>query len=457
MLACPGTSSSQNRRPDWRCIRATRTFLTGRQSSDLLDRPAPKDPHHMPFATATLLAEDVAALIEPEILLLWLLVIITGVAMLVRRIKLPYTVALVIVGLILAALRIDIGLDVTSELILLVLVPPLIFESALHLNWHELRRDLTPVLLMAVPGVIIASLVVGGLVYVLLDIPFAYALAFGALISATDPVAVISFFRSLGVERRLSVLMEGESLLNDGVAIVLFSLALTLAGHEGESLAFVPAILEFLRVAFGGIAVGLIAGFAAAHLVVKRVDDHLIENTVTLALSIGVFVIAESQHLSGILAVVAAGIYTGTFVSRRYMSENTTTAIYSFWELLAYIVTSILFLLLGLRIDIGDLPLNVVPILVAIAAILFSRALVVYTVGRSSQAFAWRIPRSFSHVMYWGGLRGAISVALALSLSGPHAARLQVMTFGVVLFTLMVQGLSIEGLIRRLRLDEAAP
>ena len=311
-------------------------------------------------------------------------------------------------------------------------------------------------MLMAVPGVLIATLVVAGLVYWLIDIPFAYAVAFGALISATDPVAVISFFRNLGVNKRLSVLVEGESLLNDGVAIVIFSLALTVAGTAGESLVLSEAIIEFLRVALGGVAVGLIAGVAVAHLIVKRVDDHLIENTAMLALAIGTFVLAEELHVSGILAVVAAGIYTGTFVSKRYMSEKTTDAIYSFWELLAYIVTSILFLLMGLRINLGDLLPNLLPIGVAIAAILISRALVVYAVGGISRRYAWKIPRAFSHVMYWGGLRGAISVALALSLTGPYAAQLQIMTFGVVLFTLLVQGLSIETVIRRLGLEKVA-
>jgi CPA1 family monovalent cation:H+ antiporter len=174
----------------------------------------------------------------------------------------------------------------------------------------------------------------------------------------------------------------------------------------------------------------------------------------------GAFIIAEEFHVSGILAVVAAGIYTGTFVSPRYMSDKTTTAVYNFWELLAYIVTSIVFLLLGLRININDLLQNILPILIAIAAILISRALVVYTVGRISQRFTWKIPRPFSHVMYWGGLRGAISLALALSLNGPYAARLQVMTFGVVLFTLLFQGVTIERLIKQLGLsgdkDEAA-
>ena len=138
------------------------------------------------------------------------------------------------------------------------------------------------------------------------------------------------------------------------------------------------------------------------------------------------------------------------------MSEKNTDAIYSFWELLAYIVTSILFLLMGLRINLGDLLPNLLPIGVAIAAILISRALVVYAVGGISRRYAWKIPRAFSHVMYWGGLRGAISVALALSLTGPYAAQLQIMTFGVVLFTLLVQGLSIETVIRRLGLEKVA-
>ncbi len=387
-----------------------------------------------------------------EMVLFILLVIITGVAMLVRRVPVPYTVALVVVGLALSIFNPGIGINITSDLILLILVPPLIFESALHLDWRDLRKELTPVLLMAVPGVLIASFVVGGLVYWWLKIPFAYAVAFGALISATDPVAVVAFFRSLGVGKRLTVLVEGESLLNDGVAIVIFSVAMTVAGVTGEEFHLTSALFEFLSVALGGIAIGLLLAIAVAHLVVKRVDDHLIENTVIMALAVGVFVIAEEFHVSGILAVVTAGIYTGTFVSEQYMSPKTETAVYAFWELLAYVITSVVFLLLGLRIKVVDLLVNSVPIGVAIIGILVSRALVVYAISGLSQRYIWKIPRSFSHVMYWGGLRGAISLALALSLTGPYAAQLQVMTFGVVLFTLLVQGLTIERLINRLGL-----
>ncbi len=391
-----------------------------------------------------------------ENVLFILLLIITATAMLARRLRLPYTVVLVLVGLALAIFDINIGVDITSDLILLILVPPLVFESALHLNWQDLRKDIVPVLLMAVPGILIASFVVGALVYWLLDIPFAYAVAFGALISATDPVAVVAFFRSLGVGRRLIVLVEGESLLNDGVAIVIFSIALSIAKRADGELQLAEAFGEFLRVEVGGIVVGLLLAIAIAHLVVKRVDDHLIENTVTMALAIGAFLIAEGLHVSGILAVVAAGVYTGTFVSLRYMSSKTETAVYDFWELLAYIITSIVFLLVGLRIDVADLVGYSAPILIAIAAILISRALIVYAVGLLSQGYHWKIPLSFSHIMYWGGLRGAISLALALSLTGPYAVQLQVMTFGVVLFTLLVQGLTIEHLITRLGVEESA-
>lgn len=404
-------------------------------------------------------------LLQRQILFVIIMLVITGVALLVRRVRIPYTVALVLVGLVLVLIPtrgvrgLPLGLaeeltsglsgELTSEIILAFLVPPLIFEAALHLGWQRLKQALVPILLMAVPGVLIGTFIVSELVSLQLGIPLAVALIFGALISATDPVAVIAFFRSLGVERELSILVEGESLLNDGVAVVLFTLAIAAVNNE---LTPTPAkvLLEFAQVAGGGVVVGLLTGFAVAQ-VLERVDDHLIETTLTMTLAVGSFVLAEQFHVSGILAVVSAGVLIGS-TSLQRVSPTTRISLENFWELMAFLANSVIFLLLGLQIDLAELVANIKLIIIAVVAILVSRAVVVYAMTWVSSRLSRPVPLRWRHVMYWGGLRGAVSLALALSLRGAYARQIQLMTFGVVLFTLLVQGLTIERLIKELNL-----
>lgn len=402
--------------------------------------------------------------LQTELGFVLLLTIAAIVAIVIRRVRLPYTVALVLVGLVLALFPDFLGFEVGHDLILFLLVPPLIFEAATHLSWERLRADLAPVLLLAVVGTFAGTALVTAIVVPTLGLPVALAVVFGALISATDPVAVIAFFRSLGVSKRLTVLVEGESLFNDGVAIVVFSLALSLVAALAEGGAppsLTEALLRFLTVAFGGLAVGIVLGYVVSHIVLKNLDDHLIETTVTLALAFGAFAIAEQFHWSGILAVVAAGLFVGN-VGFRNTSPTTKLSIDRFWEFLAFVANSLVFLLIGLRIEILDFGRYVLPVLVAVAAVLVSRAVVVYSLTWVHAALGARrpVPLAYRHVMFWGGLRGAISLALVLTLSGAEgvpdglAEEIQIMTFGVVLFTLLVQGTTIERLLRRLGLAD---
>jgi CPA1 family monovalent cation:H+ antiporter len=411
-------------------------------------------------------ADETSGLLEAELSVVILLTIGALVAMLVRRIKVPYTVALVLMGLLLSFFPDFLQLEISKDLILAVLVPPLIFEATLHIPWRRLRADLAPILSFAVFGTLLGTVATAALAVQFVDVEWAAAIAFGALISATDPVAVIAFFRTLGVSKRLSILVEGESLFNDGVAIVVFTIATGL-GVAGEFV-LSDALAEFAIVAFGGLAVGAILGYVVSNVILRNLDDHLIETAVTVALAFGSFLVAEEfgliigvdgLHLSGILAVVAAGLMVGN-IGFHNTSPTTRLTLENFWEFLSFIVNSLVFLLLGLRIDIGQTTSNLGAILVAIAAILVTRLVIVY--GFTALHNGWRpnrrISTGFQHVMFWGGLRGAISLALALTLGEFFDDRttevLQVMTFGVVLFTLLIQGTTISPLIRRLGLSQ---
>jgi CPA1 family monovalent cation:H+ antiporter len=388
--------------------------------------------------------------IYTETLVIELLLIVSLVAMAVRRLRIPYTVALVIAGLIMT-FRQPVVIDLTPELILALFVPPLVFEAAFHLSVTELQHNLVSILILAVPGVILTMLIVGGLVALGASLSLPVALVFGALIAATDPVAVIALFRALGVPRRLGVLLEGESLLNDGTAIVIFNLVLVSALTGQFSL--VRGIVGFIQVAGGGVFIGLVLGWIVSQLI-AHVDDYLIETTLTTVLAFGSYLVAEQLHFSGVLSVVAAGLVNGN-IGPKGMSPTTRIVLFNFWEYVAFLVNSLVFLLLGLQVNLVALMAAWQQIVCAIVAVLIARAVVVYGLGWFANRLTERVPIRWQHVLMWGGLRGAISLALALSLPaalGSDRDTLRVMTFGVVLFNLLVQGTTMKPLLGRLGL-----
>ncbi len=417
-----------------------------------------------------LAAEEASQLIRQETAVVILLAIAAGVAVLARRTRFPFTVALVLAGFVAAGLGEVVSVEASADLILALLVPPLLFEATLNLPWKNLKADLVPILTLALAGTLIGSLTVGAVVHFVLDLPWALSFAFGALISATDPVAVIAFFKSLGTPKRLSVLVEGESLFNDAVAVVVFGVALDVA--EGGEFGLFDALGDFFVVSAGGLAVGLFLGYVVSEVILAGVDDPLIETSTTLALAFGSFLLAEefglligqdSLHFSGILAVVAAGLMVGTRGIQN-TSPSTRMTLEHFWELLTFLVNSLVFLFIGLTIGLRDLFTEWWPVVLAVVTVLTVRAVLVYglTWFNGLVQPTRRIPMGYRHVMLWGGLRGAISLALALIIQDNEKLRgvvgddaiqtVLVMTFGVVLFTLLVQGLSITGLIRRLGL-----
>lgn len=400
--------------------------------------------------------------LSTETLVIELLLVVSVVAIVVRRLRVPYTVALVVVGLLLT-FRQPLELNLTPELILALFVPPLVFEAAFHLQFRRLRESLMPILVLAVPGVVLTTLIVGVIVSTGIDLPFGSALLFGALISATDPVAVVALFRSLNVPARLAVVVESESLFNDGTAIVVFNLVLASvvasAAGEGSAAGFDigGALLDFTRVSAGGLLAGAALGWVVSFLI-ARIDDYLIETTLTTVLAFGAYLVAEQLHVSGVLAVVAAGLVCGT-IGRQGMSPTTRIVLENFWEYGAFVANSLVFLLIGLDVNIPQLVANGGAIGVAVLAVVASRALVVYWLAAILNLRHPTLSARYQHVLFWGGLRGAIGLALALSLPLAVAERelLRVMAYGVVLFTLLFQGTTMNLLLRRLGLVEREP
>jgi CPA1 family monovalent cation:H+ antiporter len=387
-----------------------------------------------------------------------LLVVAILVAIVARRLSLPYTVGLVIAGVGLALAHFETGPALTHDFIFDVILPPLLFEAALSIHWNELKRDMVPVLTLSTLGVAIsASVVAMGMTY-FLAWPIAPALVFGVLIAATDPVAVIAMFKDTGVKGRLRLLVESESLFNDGVAAVLFGFALNWAqasAHPGAA----SVALALSLTSGGGIAIGLAVG-AGAIVLAGRTTDHLVETALTAVAAYGSFLLAEYFNCSGVLATVAAGLLMGNVAVREgarlsVISEQTREFLVGFWEFGAFLANSFVFLLIGVTVaGIPFVTLGILSLVTAIGLVLAGRLLTVYPLSLLFRRTRWTIPLREQHVLWWGGLRGALALALALALPPSLAFHSEILiaTFGVVVFSVIVQGLTMPLLLRALRL-----
>jgi CPA1 family monovalent cation:H+ antiporter len=386
-------------------------------------------------------------LLITEIQIVEALILVSVVAIIARRYRLPYTVALVLAGFA-ATIQTQLRLEMTPEVVLAIFLPPLVFEAAFHLNFRDLRSDLWPILGQAVPGVVLSTGIIGGILVMTNLLPWPQALLFGALISATDPVAVVATFRALGAPNRLTTLVEGESLFNDGTAIVVFTIVLGLVLSGSFSIS--EGVLNFFVVSAGGLIIGFSLGYLIAQII-GTIDDYLIEITLTTVLAYGSYLLAEEFGVSGVLAVVAAGVINGN-IGPRGMSPTTRIVLFNFWEYVAFLANSLLFLLIGMNVDVQELQRNLQPVLIGVIAVLIARAITVYGLGAITRLSRRDLPLSYMHVMVWGGLRGAVSLALALSLPFGVSNRreLLAMTFGVVLFTLLVQATTISSLLKKL-------
>jgi CPA1 family monovalent cation:H+ antiporter len=386
---------------------------------------------------------------------LTLLIIAAIVGIAVKYVRLPYTIALVIAGLMIGLTSVDIGIILSPELIFLIFLPPLLFEAAICLDIGHLTRNIRTIGMLAIPGVVASTLIVGSVIHFLMGLPIEFALLFGAIISPTDPVSVVALFKELGAPKRLSTIVEGESLFNDGTGVVLFAILLLFIDPVNGPPTIFGGILEFMWVVAGGLVIGGAFGFLA-YRILRPIDDHLIEVMVTVVLAFGAFLLAEEIGVSGVVAVVVAGIIVGNYVTSESMSPTTRMTLRNFWEFIAFVVNSVLFILIGVEIDIvfaggTDFGTAAAGAIYGIAAILLARAMVVYLGLPFLRRVGDRMPRSWKHVIFWGGLRGSIPVALALILAGKAISGTEiliVMTFGVVLFSLVVGGLTMKPLMR---------
>ena len=378
------------------------------------------------------------------------------IGLLTYRRALPFSVALVVLGLGVSVLAGGPVVSVTPDLVLLVLLPGLVFDAAYRLDWHHLRQSFGGIALLAIPGVIVTALIVAAILYLATGLPLELGFVVGAMVAATDPVAVVATFRRLGAPPRLQTLLEGESLFNDGTALVVFTIAI---GAVGAEVGLAEGVMVFLLAIVASSAIGVAAGWAAARIL-ATVDDHLLELTITLVLAYGTYLIADAIGQSGVIATVVAGVVLGSYGRASLTGERSEDAVDLVWEFIAFLLTAAAFILIGFAIADSALIDAAAWIVWAVVAILVARAAVVYGMLGGASVVAHRagrasqIPTGWLHVLFWGGLRGAVAVAMALSLpvDFPQRALLQQITFGVVLFTLLAQGLSIDWLVGRLRL-----
>jgi len=395
-----------------------------------------------------------------------LLLIAAAASVLTRRVRFPFTVALVLIGAFLSstytffprvfpALH---DLEISPALILYVFLPVLIFESAFNLDPRLLRQNLGPVLALAVPGLLVSTLLIGLIVKITTPFPLTSALLLGAILSATDPVAVISVFRRLGAPKRLTILIEGESLFNDATSIVLARIILgVLLMSQISGGVVARGLFDFFFVFVGGLAVGAILGLVAGYLLGLVGSDLYVEITLTMALAYVSFLVAERVFgVSGVTATMAAGLVIGSW-GRVKISVPIRHHLEHYWAYIAFIANALIFLMVGLRVNLSALWANAAPLIWVIIAMLISRAALIYglmpLVGRLPRAEP--IGHAYRAVMFWGGLRGAVAIAIVLSLPPfPQHEAFVALVMGAVLFTLLVKGLTIESLVRRLGLDK---
>ena len=382
-----------------------------------------------------------------------LLLIAAVVAMLAKRLRVPYSIGLVVAGIGVSLLPFVPYVELTKELIFIAFLPPLIFEAAFYLHWKDLKKDLPIILTLATLGVLLsAGTTAIGMRY-LAQWTWMGALVFGVLIAATDPVSVIAAFKETEVTGRIRLLVEAESLFNDCTAAVVFTIVLGLAAGQSAGVA---GGAKALAITVLGASVCGVAVAGVVLLLAGATKDHLVEITFTVMAAYGSFLLAEHFHFSGVLATVVAGIIVGN-TGHLGLFQRDRKSVEDFWEYAAFVANSLIFLLIGMHIAHQNYRSVLLPSILAIMLVTFGRAFAIYPCALLFARSSLRVKSKHQHILFWGGLRGALALALALGLppNMPRREDIIAVAFAVVAFSILVQGLTITPLMRRL--GELAP
>ena len=392
-----------------------------------------------------------------EVTFLILLIITSIVSIVANKFNLPYTIVLVLVGLIISYYHLLNAPHLSKDLLYYIFLPPLIFQTAIHLKFDDLKRDFPVILTLVIPGVILSTIITA-IVFMAIgkeffvNISLAVGLLFGAAVAATDPVAVISIFEKLGVPRRLRFLVDSESLLNDGTSIVIFTLVLEII--EKKLSTYNIAIVDFFYIVGLGLLIGYVIGIFADEII-KRVFDPMIVITITTVSAYFSFILADKLGVSGVMSTVASGLVIGTksFDKEVYPAIKLTTEV--FWNYVAFLANSLIFLLIGISINIDLLIHYWQWIVIAYVAMMIARYLVVFVTWGIFASSSYRFPFGWSVIMGWGGIRGALTMVLAMSLpdSFKYKEIIVTMVFGVVLLSILIQGITMPFLIKLFKLN----
>ncbi len=384
--------------------------------------------------------------------LLLVLAIGSSVAIGAKRARVPFNIALVLGGLLLVFMDVLPRTPLDPQLVLVAFLPILVFEGALGADQEGLAAARGPILALAIPGVVISLLATAGVATFALQLPFSAALLLGALLAITDTVSVLLAFRSVAVPRRLAAIMEGESLFNDGTALVLVSVtsAVVIVGRFDASAKARSLVIAIV----GGVAVGAAFG-AIGRLVLSRTQDHLNAILASMVVVFATALLSERGHASPVIAVVVLGLMLGR-AARQTLEPSSVIALLSFWQMAGFIVNVFLFLLVGMQIEARMLIAEAGSILLALVALHAGRAVAVYGSFAAIRAGGERTPAAWQHVMVFGNIKGAISMAavLALPASMPHRDRLLTIVFGVTFVTLVSQGLPFKRVLTLLGVAE---
>ena len=384
------------------------------------------------------------------------------VAIVAKYIRWPYTIMLLISGLVIAYFNIDPPFVLDKAMIFHILLPPLIFEGALHMRLKHLKENAKVISLLAIPALILSSFFVGYLIYLFTDsflvsaLPFSIALLIAIIIIPTDPVSILAIYKDTKIPTKLKNIIEGESIFDDGTCLVLFAVILDLI--RSGNVDILTGVADFLRMAIFGILLGLAVGYVL-FLIISKIDDKFTEVMITLIMVFGLFAMAENMGASGVFAVVMAGLILGNYGTRFAMAPSARHTLLSFWGFIVFLVNSFLFIVVGMNVDLGAVWDEIGLVIFCVLSLWFARAASIFIIGKIvNRGESKTLPYKWQAVMWWGGLRGAIPIALALSIPiylddgtlFPHRDLILAVTFGVVLITLLVQGLSLKPLIKKL-------